>query len=74
MAQQKGEAVWVSVARAAAHLGTSGDSLRKMLERRAVRAKDGGTEADVDGVRGRKLGRHWRVRLSPAWLGKGDAA
>lgn len=55
-------------------LGTSPDALRRMLERRAVKAADGGIEADVNGVRGRKLGRIWRVRLSEAWLGKGDAA
>jgi hypothetical protein len=65
---------WVSVDVAAQHLGTSPDALRRMLERRAVKAADGGIEADVNGVRGRKLGRIWRVRLSEAWLGKGDAA
>lgn len=67
-------AAWVSLLTAAQHLGTSPDALRRMLERRAVKAGDGGVEADVDGVRGRKLGRLWRVRLADAWLGKGDAA
>ncbi|MDI1445959.1 hypothetical protein [Polyangium sp. 6x1] len=42
-------------------------ALRKTLERRAVRASDGGTEASVDGVRARKFGRIWRVRFSEAW-------
>jgi hypothetical protein len=34
-------------------LGVSPGALRKALERRAIRAPDGGTEANVDGVRGR---------------------
>jgi hypothetical protein len=45
-----------------------------MLERRAVKAVDGGIEANVDGVRARKLGRLWRVRFSEAWLSQSDAA
>jgi hypothetical protein len=42
-------------------------ALRKTLERRAVRAADGATEAALDGVRARKFGRLWRVRFSEAW-------
>jgi hypothetical protein len=52
---------------AAAHLGMSAEALRKTLERRAVRASDGTTEATLDGVRARKFGRLWRIRFSEAW-------
>ncbi|TKC99864.1 hypothetical protein [Polyangium fumosum] len=58
---------WVPIDRAAAHLGMNVGALRKTLERRAVRAADGVTEASVDGVRARKFGRIWRVRFSEAW-------
>lgn len=58
---------WVSLERAAAHLGMGAEALRKALERRAIRADDGGTEAALDGVRARKFGRLWRVRFSEAW-------
>lgn len=72
MASKRGEAergggAWLSIERAAAHLGLSAGALRKSLERRAVRAGDGGTEALLDGVRARKFGRLWRVRFSEAW-------
>ena len=62
-------ASWLSVRTAAERLGFSDGALRKLLERNAVRAADGGIEANVDGVRGRKLRRLWRVCLSPAWSG-----
>jgi hypothetical protein len=45
----------------------SAAALRKTLERRAVRAGDGATEATLDGVRARKFGRLWRIRFSEAW-------
>jgi hypothetical protein len=69
-AVQEGErntARWMSLDRAAAHLGMNAAALRKTLERRAVRAADGAVEAAVDGVRARKFGRLWRVRFSEAW-------
>lgn len=69
-AVQEGErnaARWMSLERAASHLGMNAAALRKTLERRAVRAADGATEAAVDGVRARKFGRLWRVRFSDAW-------
>lgn len=59
--------IWVSVQTAAEILGLSAAALRKTLERRARRAADGAIEAELDGVRGRKLGRLWRVMLSSAW-------
>ncbi|MDI1484769.1 hypothetical protein [Polyangium sp. y55x31] len=64
---ERAGAPWVSLDRAAAHLGLNAAQLRKTLERRATRAADGGTEASVDGVRARKFGRLWRVRFSEAW-------
>lgn len=58
---------WVTVDKAAAHLGMNVRALRKAFERRATRASDGGTEASVDGVQARKFGRIWRVRFSASW-------
>lgn len=58
---------WVSLERAALHLGMGAAALRKALERRAVRAADGVTEAALDGVQARKFGRLWRVRFSERW-------
>jgi hypothetical protein len=59
---------WISLQSAADLLGLTPAALRKALDRRAARAVDGGIEAELDGVRGRKLGRLWRVALSPAWM------
>jgi hypothetical protein len=59
---------WVSVNSAAEFLDMSPDALRRTIERRAVRASDGGIEANVDGVRARKFGRTWRVAFSERWL------
>jgi hypothetical protein len=58
---------WISVQTAADLLGLTPAALRKSLDRRAVRSADGGIEAELDGVRARKLGRLWRVTLSTAW-------
>ena len=58
---------WISLQSAADLLGLTATALRKSLDRRAMRRPDGGIEAELDGVRGRKLGRLWRVTLSPAW-------
>lgn len=58
---------WLSLQAAADLLGLTAAALRKSLDRRAVRTSDGGIEAELDGVRGRKLGRLWRVTLSAAW-------
>lgn len=63
---------WLSVRDAAAFLSFTEDALRKALERRAVRAADGGIEAAFDGIRARKAGRGWRVMLSEAWRLGGD--
>jgi hypothetical protein len=41
---------WVSLERAALHLGMGAAALRKALEHRAGRAVDGVTEAELDGV------------------------
>lgn len=58
---------WISLPAAADVLGLSSDALRKTLDRRARKVADGGVEAEIDGVRARKLGRLWRVSLGPAW-------
>ena len=58
---------WMSVGVAAERLGMSAEALRKAIDRRAVRAADGGTEAAIDGLRARKLGQRWLVTLSEAW-------
>jgi len=61
------EARWLTIRDAAALLGSTDRALRRALERRAVRAPDGSTEANLDGVRGRKLGGRWRVLLGKGW-------
>lgn len=58
---------WMSVREAATVLGYGVVSLRRLLDRHSRRASDGGVEADVDGVRARKLGRNWRVLLGERW-------
>jgi hypothetical protein len=58
---------WTSVEGAAEVLGMTPGALRKLLERNARRSEDGVTEAHINGVRARKLGRLWRVSLSAAW-------
>ena len=58
---------WISVQSAADRLGLTAAALRKSLDRRAVQTPDGGIEAEIDGVRGRKFGRLWRVTFSCAW-------
>jgi len=61
------QGAWLPLERAAAHLSMNAAALRKALERRAMRAADGATEASLDGVRARKFGRTWRVRFSDGW-------
>lgn len=65
MNQRQG--IWIPLERAAAHLSMNAAALRKTLERRAMRASDGATEVNLDGVQARKFGRIWRVRFSDAW-------
>jgi hypothetical protein len=60
---------WFALRDAALVLGVSASALRKVLERRATRASDGGTEAVVDGVRARKFANRWRVSFGEAWTG-----
>lgn len=68
----KQPAFWMTVEQGAVVLAMSSEALRRSLERKAVRAPDGGVEASWDGIRGRKLGRLWRVSLSERWMN--DAA
>lgn len=72
-ADAQGPRGWVSIQTAAEYLDMSPDALRRALERRAVRAPDGGVEADIDGVRARKFGRTWRIAFSERWLRTEDA-
>lgn len=62
-----GPSKWYALRDAAQVLGTSPAALRKLLERRAKRGRDGATEAVVDGVRGRKFANRWRVSFGEAW-------
>lgn len=59
---------WTSLIVAAQHLGEPPRTLRKRLERAAIKGEDGVVSATTDGVEGRKLGRVWKVRLAPGWL------
>jgi hypothetical protein len=61
---------WYTLRDAAAILGVSPDALRKQLERHVTRAKDGGVEARIDGIRARKFANRWRVSFSDAWCGQ----
>jgi len=63
---------WLSLMAAAEYLHMTSAALRRALERRAVRAPDGGIEANIDGVRARKFAGRWRVKLSAAWLADAD--
>ena len=58
---------WMTVRAASEVLDMHPDALRRTLERRAMRAPDGGIEAELDGVRARKFGRNWRVAFSDRW-------
>jgi len=58
---------WYPLRDAARILCVTPGALRKLLERRIQRAADGGIEAMVDGVRGRKFANRWRVSFDKAW-------
>lgn len=60
---------WHTLIDAADRLSLSPDALRRQLERHAIRAKDGGTEAHIDGVRARKFANRWRVSFGEPWAG-----
>jgi hypothetical protein len=61
---------WHTLSDAAEQLSVSPAALRRQLERRAIRAKDGGTEAHIDGVRARKFANRWRVSFGESWMGR----
>lgn len=65
------DAAWISTEHAARVLGLTAVALRRALDRNARRAPDGVTEARVNGVRGRKWGRQWRVALGEGWAVRG---
>ncbi len=58
---------WMRVDDAAGVLGMNVIPLRRAIERHARRDADGHLCSAFDGVRARKLGRHWRVALDPCW-------
>lgn len=58
---------WLSITNAAELLDVRPEALRRRIERAARLAADGVMEAEVDGVRARKLGRSWRVHLGSGW-------
>ena len=61
-------AQWTSIEVAADRLGLpSAEALRKKLDRHVFVASDGVVESYIDGVRGRKFGKSWRVMLSEHW-------
>ena len=57
---------WMTVARAAEILDLPVTTLRRAFERNAKRV-EGTVIAQIDGVVGRKFGRHWRVWLDAQW-------
>ncbi len=59
--------VWLTATEAAELLRLNVRVFRRMLDRRARRGPDGAVEARFDGVVARKVGRTWRVALSPLW-------
>lgn len=61
------QAMWLGIHRAAEALDEDAESLRKKLERASKRHPDGHIEAEINGVRGRKLGHLWKVQLPPGW-------
>jgi len=64
---------WLRINDAAAILGMEVVTLRRAIERNARLDPEGRMHADFDGVRARKIGRHWRVFLAPCWSGHDPA-
>lgn len=58
---------WLAVGEAAEVLSVTPAALRRRIERNAKRSRGGQIEANIDGVRARKFGRLWRVRLGDGW-------
>lgn len=58
---------WLAVREAAELLSVTPAALRRRIERNAKRSRSGQVEANIDGVRARKFGRLWRVRLDDGW-------
>jgi hypothetical protein len=58
---------WMRVDHAARVLDVNVITLRRAIERHARRDAEGRVHAAFDGVRARKLGRHWRILLDSCW-------
>lgn len=65
------QAAWLGIHRAAEVLDEAPESLRKKLERASKRHPDGHFEAEINGIRGRKLGHLWKVQLPASWIAGG---
>ena len=57
----------MSLARAAAHLDETPAALRRRIERALQMMPDGTVQADLPGIRARKLGKLWKVHLADGW-------
>ena len=66
-------ASWMRVDDAARFLDLNVVTFRRAIERNARRDADGRVHAEFDGIRARKLGRHWRVLLDPCWSARASA-
>lgn len=64
-------AIWLGIHRAAELLDESPESLRKKLERASRKGPDGQVEADLNGIRGRMLGRRWKIHIPAGWAAGG---
>jgi hypothetical protein len=60
-------ASWMRVEDAARVLDVNVVTLRRAIERNARLDEEGRQHASFDGIRARKLGRHWRVALDSCW-------
>lgn len=69
-ARSTGQPTWLGIPRAAELLDEEPESLRKKLERVARKGADGQIESDLSGLRGRKLGRLWKVQIPAGWASK----
>ncbi len=58
---------WMRIDAAAQFLGMEIVTLRRAIERHARRDPLGRVHSDFDGLRARKVGRHWRVQLDACW-------
>ena len=68
MSEIKKPSSWVSLARAAEILDESPSGLRKKLDRASSRDEHGLVHAELAGLKARKFGKLWKIRLDRGWL------